>query len=583
MKRVASMVLIMLLVVGAGCISSNSGPSTTSLSSPSTSSTSTQTPPGVTTTSTPLNSSHTGPQLSTSNFERVNFSPVGVNLSSRVHVEIDPRLELVQIIYFLSNSDWYRKHASPYRAGANPYNYPYLRDVLNYFGNYTNATAVRMVATMVDNSLAYDAIPEFALHLNPANFSRDMNWSDMLKLRPWLNVTLLNEFARAVAQFANETDFWRFYNEHRAFYNKTLLEFEANGRRILNVTRFEENFFGENISSWTIVPLTLIAYDGFGYHLNEGGKKRIYAFLGFDRIEGGVPRVYLSQTGITFLVHEFAHSFVNPAVDEYYYLFKPYESLYDPVREKLTRMAYPNFKVMLYETFVRAVEAYYLNVTGHPDEALDDLIKNRNLGFYFIGDVYRAYVDDYMKHRDVYKNYTDFMPELARVIEEVYNRTDGGRNLTLPITVWDFVTAANNSGVVISYGASPAEKQLAEFVFESYTAEGIRATIKPVSNLNSSDLRKNLVLVLLSNASVLSKLQENTPVFVNGTTVKSRITGKTYSGNLRVLEVIQNPWNQSALIMLVIGTDEKALKGIHAYASIWYSIRRPSGVLLEWG
>ncbi len=582
MKRVASMVLIVLLVVGAGCIASSpSHPvSPTSSAHP----TGGQAHSGTINESTSLStSSSLGFPRNSSSSRRFDFAPVEVNLSSRVHVEIDPRLELVQIIYFLSNSDWYRKHASPYRAGANPYNYPYLRDVLNYFGNYTNATAVRMVPEMVNNSLAYDAIPEFALHLNPVNFSRDMNWSDMLRLRPWLNVTLLNEFARAVAQFANETDFWRFYNEHRAFYNETLLEFEANGRRILNVTRFEENFFGENTSSWTIVPLTLIAYDGFGYHLNEGGKKRIYAFLGFDRIEGGVPRVYLSRTGITFLVHEFAHSFVNPAVDEYYYLFKPYESLYDPVREKLTRMAYPNFKVMLYETFVRAVEAYYLNVTGHPDEALKSLIGNRDIGFYFIGDVYRAYVNDYMKHRDVYKNYTDFMPELARVIGEVYNRTDGGRNLTLPITVWDFVIAANNSGVVVSYGASPAEKQLAEFVFESYTAEGIRATMKPVSNLNSSDLRKNLVLVLLSNASILSKLQENTPVLVNGTTVKSRITGKTYSGSLRVLEVIRNPWNQSALIMLVIGTDEEALKGIQAYASIWYSIRRPSGVLLEWG
>ena len=578
MKKFLTLVLIGLLVLASGCLGS------TPTASP------TQQQPS-TTYSSPRESSNVthspGPSSNTSNVssskQGIDFAPVEVNFSSSVHVEIDPRLELVQIIYFLSNSDWYRKHASPYRAGANPRNYPYMKDVMDYFGNYTNATAVQMVPTMVEDGLAYDAIPEFAIHLNPVNFSRDLNWSDMLKLRPWLNVTLLNEFARAVAQFANETDFWRFYNEHRAFYNETLRGFATNGEAILNVTRFEENFFGENASSWTIVPLTLIAYGGFGYHLNQGGKKRVYAFLGFDRLGDGIPLIIMKREDLTFLVHEFAHSFVNPAVDEYYYLFKPYESLYDPVRERLTRMAYTNFKVMLYETFVRAVEAYYLNATGHPDEALEDIIGNRDFGFYFIGDVYRAYVDDYMKHRDVYKNYTDFMPELARVIGKVYNRTDGGRNVTLPFTVRDFINAANSSGTVISYGTSPVEKRLAEFVFKSLVSEGIHATLKPVSNLTSEDLRKNLVLVVLSNASILSKLQGKAPVFVNGTTVKSRITGKTYSGSLRVLEVVQNPWNHSALIMLVVGTDEGALNGIRAYGSIWYSVRSPSGALLEWG
>ncbi|MBP1912632.1 DUF4932 domain-containing protein [Thermococcus stetteri] len=39
-------------------------------------------------------------------------------------------------------------------------------------------------------------------------------------------------------------------------------------------------------------------------------------------------------------------------------------------------------------------------------------------------------MNDYMKHRDKYKTFDDFMPELAKVIEKVYERTDGGKNVS---------------------------------------------------------------------------------------------------------------------------------------------------------
>nr|WP_082781366.1 DUF4932 domain-containing protein [Thermococcus peptonophilus] len=92
-------------------------------------------------------------------------------------------------------------------------------------------------------------------------------------------------------------------------------------------------------------------------------------------------------------------------------------------------MAYKNSKVMLYETFVRAFVVHYLNVTEGPKAAMREL-RIENVTFYFIGDVYNAYVNDYMKHRDKYKTFDDFMPELAKVIEKVYERTEGGKKIS---------------------------------------------------------------------------------------------------------------------------------------------------------
>ena len=551
MRKLLALMLMGLVVLVSGCL--GSAPTTSSTHQPSTSTTYSQSQslPNVThSQGFPENSSKNVSQSS----QGINFTPVEVNLSPRVHLEIDPRVELIQIIYFIANPKWYQERVSPYLAGATPYNYPYMKDVAEYFENYTNATAVKMIPIMVKEGIAYDAIPEFALHLNPVNFSKAMNWSDMLQYRPWLNTTLLDKFARAVAQFANETDFWKFYNEHRAFYNETLRRFEeGNGETILNVTRFEESFFGEKASSWTIVPLTLISRHGFGFYINRKGDKYVYAFLGFSNVKDGIPIVYLSEYGITFLVHEFAHSFVNPAVNEYYSLFQPYESLYDPVREKLSMMAYTNFKIMLYETFVRAVEVYYLNITGNKDDA------KRKLGmysvpFYFIKDVYNAYVNDYMKHRDVYKNYTDFMPELAKVVGKVYNETDGGKKVKPPMTVYDFLKRANSTGAIVAYSPGGYSRRVAEKEYHWLLSLGINATLKPVSNLTEKELKGNLMLVLYSNSSLLKELNRNALVTVNGNKFYSRPSGETYTGGLKVFEVFRNPWNESAVVYLAVGS-----------------------------
>ena len=577
MKKLLALVLIGILVLVSGCLGST--PTTSPTHQPSTTYSQPQSPSNVThSRGFPENSSNV------SSSTQVDFAPVEVNLSPRVHIEIDPRVELIQVIYFIANPKWYQERVSPYLVPAASRGYAYLGDVAEYFGNYTNATAVRMVPMMVQQGIAYDAIPEFALHLDPVNFSKDMNWSDMLQYRPWLNTTLLDEFAGAVAQFANETDFWKFYNEQRAFYNETLRRFEeGNGETILNVTRFEESFFGENASSWTIVPLTLMSRGGYGIHMNRKGGKYVYAFLGFGDVKDGIPIVYLSGDGITFLVHEFAHSFVNPAVDEYYSLFQPYESLYDPVREKLSMMAYTNFRIMLYETFVRAVEAYYLNVTGDQEDA------KRKLGmysvpFYFIKETYNAYVNDYMKHRDVYRNYTDFMPELAKVVGEVYNETDGGKKVEPPMTVYDFIKRANSTGATVAYSPGGYSRRVAENEYHWLLSLGINATLKPASNLTEKELKGNLMLVLYFNSSLLKELNKNALVKVNGNKFYSRPSGETYTGELEVFEVFRNPWNESAVVYLAVGSGRWPFYGGYFPREYYltYAIIPSWGAAFEW-
>ncbi|WP_456398821.1 DUF4932 domain-containing protein [Palaeococcus sp. (in: euryarchaeotes)] len=498
-------------------------------------------------------------------------------ISGNVYVLIDPRVELVEIIYRLSDSGWYHQTGvAPEKLSVDGYGY--VMGVDEYFGRYKDAKAVQMVRKLSKNGLTYDAIPRFAIHLNPETFELERNWSDMLRDRPWLAEKELNEFADAVKEFAEETNFWEFYNGHLEFYNRTIEEFLKENPNLADIPKFEEEFFGEKPKGWYIVLQTALARHSFGGWIGKGKDKEIYGFLGIchlDRFEG-IPRFCPA------LVHEFAHSFVNPAVDRNYELFKPYESLYNPVKEKMAGMAYSDFKNMLHETLVRAFEAYYIKETEGEAAAETRLAMEKASGFHFIDDVYKAYVEKYVPSRAKYRTFDDFMPALAKVIGEVYERTNGGKEVKFETgpTVREFVEKLSEEGGIIIYdGNSSAALTLAGEIGKSLKIEAI-----PGKQVNEGDLKKNLVFVVLSNSSLLKELQAYMDIKVSGEEVHSEISGKTYKGSIRVFEVIRNPWSSDKLIFIIIGTEEESLRSLHAYGNLHYSIRdADSDEMLEAG
>ncbi|EHR79548.1 hypothetical protein OCC_09139 [Thermococcus litoralis DSM 5473] len=524
-KRSIVLLLLILIVIGSGCILPASQPS---------------------------------------NATNESLNLVKRQLSDNVYVSVDPRVELVEIIYRISGSEWYKERVAPEKAGVSPENYEYLKDIDEYFGKYKGLRAVEMAGKLSERGLTYDALPKFAVHLNPDTFELEGNWSDMLKDRPWLDEEELNEFAEAVREFAEETDFWKFYNENVEFYNATINEFVRENLDLAKIPKFEEEFFGEKATSWNIILQMGLAHHSFGGWLEGKEEKEIYSFLGICRFEENLPEFCGAS------VHEFAHSFVNPAVDRNYELFEPYESLYAPVKEKMSKMAYGNFKTMLYETLVRAFEAYYLRETIGEVAARESLLADKVRGFYFIEDVYNAYVNEYVPNRDRYRTFDDFMPRLAEIIGEVYKRTNGGKNVELPEwpTVNDFAERLSEKGCLVVYHGGNTTRHLAERIGERF-----RLRMEEEADINDNDLKNNIILVLLPDSELLKRLENHMVIRVNGTSVYSNVTGKTYTGSIRAFEVIKNPWDESKLMLVIVGTEDSALRGIHAYNNLHYSIR----------
>lgn len=92
-------------------------------------------------------------------------------------------------------------------------------EVQLYFSLYRNHKAVFLVRKALRAGLSYDAIPKFVLELNSTE------WSGYLIERVHGNKKLLNELAVAIKEFAEESNFSRFYENYREFYKEQIMLF----------------------------------------------------------------------------------------------------------------------------------------------------------------------------------------------------------------------------------------------------------------------------------------------------------------------------------------------------------------------
>jgi hypothetical protein len=89
--------------------------------------------------------------------------------------------------------------------------------------------------------------------------------------------------------------------------------------------------------------------------------------------DAGLPRP--TQLTIMLVVHEMAHSYINPAVEQHLAVLEPGASkLYELVRPAMESQAYRGWKLMVEESIVRAFTILYLH-TKVSDEVARETIR----------------------------------------------------------------------------------------------------------------------------------------------------------------------------------------------------------------
>jgi hypothetical protein len=144
--------------------------------------------------------------------------------------------------------------------------------------------------------------------------------------------------------------------------------------------------FGSPLSQgrFVVIPALLNGPSMYGKHIRiQDGTITVYAILGVARNErlGG----FWHEQSLALLVHELLHSYMNPWVDAHAAHLQPMmQPLYTTVTDQMNKDAYVGWRVMTYETMVRAGVLTYFSDHHNAKGRASALRQDQEQGFIWI-------------------------------------------------------------------------------------------------------------------------------------------------------------------------------------------------------
>ncbi|MFC1726105.1 DUF4932 domain-containing protein [candidate division KSB1 bacterium] len=316
---------------------------------------------------------------------------------SASEIEVRHSVNLETILTLISITDSGYKYQQGYRH--------YIKtDMYIHFYHYRVMQAAKTTEMLMQNGFWMSS---FALYSQC--FSE---FPDARRIKPYPDIMLieirritknkispevfLDNYFEQIRDFFKQTSFLEFFEKYSDFYDSHV---EQVKEKIKNykVTENLNSFFGYEPDKYYVV-ITAAAPTGFNFggQLALNGEKEFYCFKGPDLSNSGDGSYTFSDNELleNIVLHEFAHSFIKPAVyrkprDTYNYRY-----LYEYIKPNMERLLYPHWISAIEEHFVRAFEIVYYNTTERQDYARR-LIKNyETQGFrliYFIHDILKDF------------------------------------------------------------------------------------------------------------------------------------------------------------------------------------------------
>lgn len=330
-----------------------------------------------------------------------------------VDVRVDPRVELVSIVFRLAGSDEYNMKNSKS---------PYADDVEAHFGKFRDHPTVRLARDLRSTrGIGYDAVMSLAVHLgddvaNPAPRTPLDPRPPLLEGR-W-SPAAARDFIESLGAFVRDTDFAGFLDKNRDRYERSAAKLSAVVNRRDYVGWFN-GFFGERPAArFTVIVGMLEGGGNYGVSMrHHDGREEITPVIGIYQWDvNGLPAIGDEVTST--IVHEFCHSYTNAIVDTHYAeLQHAGDVLFERNAELMRRQAYSGGRTVLYETLVRGVVAHYMATQIGPAAGKRQTIFEMARGFRWTSGLV-GLLAEYDGARDKYPRFEDFVPRVVAYLNE---------------------------------------------------------------------------------------------------------------------------------------------------------------------
>jgi uncharacterized protein DUF4932 len=324
---------------------------------------------------------------------------------------VDERVELLSIVFRLAGNFEYNMDKLP----------GYSADIDRYFASYKDHSAVQMAHALADKSgVGFDAVMAMAISLSPPPELKPLvAFTAAVPEKRW-GVADAEKFLPLLRDFCHESKFAEFYAAHQAMYKLAAARFAST----LGSVDFAwyPRFYGQ--APDLTYHLILGMNNGGGNYgprlFHPSGRMELFSIIGcWTHDDVGNPIYPPDQGYLSTIIHEFNHSFVNPAVAKYWNDFSGAGQLYDTVADQMGRMAYGGAETMVNESLVRAAVIVYFQRTGEDNNKnLKRIREEQRLGFFWMDRLVEK-LKLYEAQRAQYPTFSSYLPQVALFYREL--------------------------------------------------------------------------------------------------------------------------------------------------------------------
>ncbi len=344
----------------------------------------------------------------------------------RITIEVDPRVELIGIVFRLAGNPEYNDGTLK----------PYAKVIERHFGDFDNHPVVKMAVRLRNTRLmSCDGPMSLAVHIDNNYRLRKTTreWPSTLDYRWEKQETA--EFLEKLRHFAAETKFDEFFKANGPIYQQgidpcksvlsqkdvVIRQHDMVMKNIMGVDFGEwlSEFFGiERTGDLRLVLGFVNGFANYGPRFDNGDINERYAIIGMRPFDPANTVIFLpGQIGI--VAHEFCHSFTNPVVDKYMDRLQPAgERLFATHGAAMRMRGYQKWDSVVYETAVRACVVSFIRSSvvdpGYMDYHLKREVRH---GFVWTEEM-GNFLKKYEKNRDKYLTFESFFPEFVDFLNE---------------------------------------------------------------------------------------------------------------------------------------------------------------------
>lgn len=325
---------------------------------------------------------------------------------SPISVRVDPRIELLSIVFRLAgNPEYSQGRVKSYNDAVDA-----------HFEPHRNHAAVQHARRLRSSrGIGYDAVAAYALHLDGLDALGTTVTFDPLPER--LDTRWTSKDAKAFAAdlraFVEDAQVQQFFTAQQELYSGAEAAMQQCLEQHCQLAWFDR-FFGSRPGARFQLCLGLLNGGGnYGPSVKHAdGSEDLHCVLGcWQTDDRGKPM--FGRTVIATVVHEFCHSYCNPVVDAHLAELLPVgEQLFPLVADEMRAQAYTNARTMLCESLVRASVVRYVLAADGEKAAAAETKDQVNRSFHWTGEL-AARLGDYEQDRAKWPTLQAFASELA--------------------------------------------------------------------------------------------------------------------------------------------------------------------------